>query len=47
MIEIYETISNIAPPIMNSPFLFRENLHNIPNFRFRQAVEKKKKNIKK
>ena len=32
MIEIYEIIDNITPLIIDSLFLFRENVHNIRNF---------------
>ena len=32
LIEIYEIIYNIAPPVMNSLFLFRVILNNIKNF---------------
>ena len=32
MIEIYKVTDSIAPPIMNSLFLFRGNVHNIHNF---------------
>ena len=32
MIELYKIIHQIAPPIMNSLFVFRENTHNIRNY---------------
>ena len=32
MIEIYKNISQAAPSIMNSPFVFRENTHNVRNY---------------
>ena len=32
MIELSKVIHQIAPPIMNSLFVFRENTHNIPNY---------------
>ena len=33
MIELYKIIHQIAPPIMNSLFVFRENMHNIRNYK--------------
>ena len=41
MIKIYKIINNIAPPIMNSLFLFRENVHNIRNFQILSNNTKK------
>ena len=32
MIEVYKILNAIAPPIMNSLFNFRANIHNIRNF---------------
>ena len=32
MIELYKIIHQIAPPMMNSVFVFRESMHNIPNY---------------
>ena len=32
MIELYKIKHQIAPPIMNSRFVFRENTHNIRNY---------------
>ena len=32
MIELYKITHQIVPPIMNSLFVFHENLHNIRNF---------------
>lgn len=32
MIEIYRNITQTAAPILNSPFMFRENMHNIHNY---------------
>ena len=32
MIEVYKIVNAIAPPIMNSLFNFRANIHNIKNF---------------
>ena len=32
MTEVYKTVNGIAPPIMNSLFNFRANIHNIRNF---------------
>ena len=32
MIELYKIIRQIAPPIMNSLFVFREKTHNIRNY---------------
>ena len=32
MIEIYKNIIQTAAPILNSPFMFRENMHNIHNY---------------
>ena len=32
IIKIYKIINNIAPSIMNSLFLIRENVHNNQNF---------------
>ena len=32
MIEVYKIVNAIAPPIMNSLFNFRANIHNIRNF---------------
>ena len=33
MIEIYKIINQFAPPIMKSLFVFRENTHNISNYK--------------
>ena len=30
--RIHKIINNIGPGVMNSVFLFRENVHNIRNF---------------
>ena len=38
MIKIHEIIGDIAPLIMNSIFLFRENVHN--TFRFYQTTQR-------
>ena len=32
MTEVYKIVNGIAPPIMNSLFNFRANIHNIRNF---------------
>ena len=32
MTEMYKIVNGIAPPIMNSLFNFRANIHNIRNF---------------
>ena len=31
MIEVYKILNGYTPPIMESPFVFRENIHNIRN----------------
>ena len=31
MIEVYKILNGYTPPIMESLFLFRENIHNIRN----------------
>ena len=39
MTEVYKIVNGIAPPIMNSLFNFRTNIHNIRNF---QELRKRK-----
>ena len=32
MTEVYKNVNGIAPPIMNSLFYFRANIHDVRNF---------------
>ena len=41
MIEIYKIINQIAPPIMNSLFVFRENMHNVRNYQILSSNTRK------
>ena len=41
MIEVFEIINGLAPPIMEDFFLFRENTHNIRNFQIISNESKK------
>ena len=41
MIEINKVMNNIAPPIMNSFFLFRENMHITQSFQILSSSTKK------
>ena len=41
MIEVFEIINGLAPPIMEDFFLFRENAHNIRNFQIISNEPKK------
>ena len=44
MTEVYKTVNGIAPPIMNSLFNFRANIHNIRNFY--ESFTKNRKTVK-